>query len=236
MGVFSTPQRHQPYVPPMAWPAGGLDGSPREARATLLGGAPNEQPLGKVVPASDLADASGDVQTQVSQGPSIVGARGDSDRGQSDYHLRFNGRYLSLHDGERVVRSWPAVSGKENFGSAQNQEKRDYGPIPEASYDIKQSRYQRIGDINSVIGTINKGEWPGSIPSWGQHRVWADPTAESVRDDLTFGRSGMAIHGGWIPGSAGCIDLTKYMPDFVKTFRRLGRDLKLYVDYTPPSP
>jgi len=46
----------------------------------------------------------------------------------------------------------------------------------------------------------------------------------------------MAIHGGDIPGSAGCIDLTHNMPDFANTFRNLGRDLKLYVDYNPPSP
>src|ERR1700730_13267242 len=70
----------------------------------------------------------------------------------------------------------------------------------------------------------------------GTERVWADPTKETVDSGLTFGRKDMAIHGGWVPGSAGCIDLTGNMPSFAKAFRSLGHDLKLYVDYnrTPP--
>src|SRR5216684_5427292 len=80
------------------------------------------------------------------------------------------------------------------------------------------------------------GEWPGSIMAWGTERVWADPTEETVDSGLTFGRKGMAIHGGWTPGSAGCIDLTGNMTSFAKTFRSLGRDLKLYVDYGKSPP
>ncbi|MCF8533392.1 MAG: hypothetical protein K9G48_10350 [Reyranella sp.] len=38
------------------------------------------------------------------------------------------------------------------------------------------------------------------------------------------------------PGSAGCIDLTDKMTDFAKEFRKMGVDLKLYVDYAPPIP
>ena len=80
------------------------------------------------------------------------------------------------------------------------------------------------------------GKWPGGTRSWGTERVWADPTKTTVESGLTFGRKDMAIHGGEIPGSAGCIDLTQQMADFAKKFRNMGINLKLYVDYSPPSP
>jgi hypothetical protein len=80
------------------------------------------------------------------------------------------------------------------------------------------------------------GEWPGSTLAWGTERVWADPTKETEENGLTFGRRDMAIHGGSMPGSAGCVDLTDKMADFAKNFRMLGIDLKLYVDYSPPVP
>ena len=47
----------------------------------------------------------------------------------------------------------------------------------------------------------------------------------------TCGRGGFAIHGGAIPGSIGCVDLTRYMPDFVKHFREYGRDMRMLVTY-----
>ncbi len=160
---------------------------------------------------------------------------------RSKYHLRFDGRYLKLYHGEDVIEEWPAVSGKENFGSAKNQDKVDYGPIPEGTYDIKMSRYQSI-DLESALKGIaaivdeKLGRWPGSLYSWGSERVWADPTKETESSGLTFGRKDMAIHGGWSRGSAGCIDLTGSMSKFSRTFWDLGLDLKLYVDYAPPTP
>jgi hypothetical protein len=157
-------------------------------------------------------------------------------RDPSKFYLKFDGRYLKLHDGEEVIGEWPAVSGKENFGSGKNQEKVNYGPIPEGTYDIKQSRYQTISAWNRVLGWIGSGEWAGSVRGWGTERVWADPTKETEANGLTFGRKDMAIHGGSSPGSAGCIDLTDKMVDFAREFRKMGVDLKLYVDYAPPIP
>jgi hypothetical protein len=116
------------------------------------------------------------------------------------------------------------------------QDKKNYGPIPEDTYDIKQSRYQTIDPISEMKGLLGLGRWPGSTRSWGSDRVWADPTKETQDSGLTFGRSDMAIHGGATPGSAGCIDLTGSMPSFSKSFRSLGHDLKLYVDYTKSPP
>lgn len=49
----------------------------------------------------------------------------------------------------------------------------------------------------------------------GRYRVAIHPFTTTV----TFGRGGMFIHGGAAPGSAGCIDLTRHMNDFVRDLR-----------------
>lgn len=43
------------------------------------------------------------------------------------------------------------------------------------------------------------------------------------------------MHGGDIPGSWGCIDLTEYMPDFPSYFKSLGHNLPLIVSYPEPA-
>ncbi|WP_365739049.1 L,D-transpeptidase family protein [Reyranella sp.] len=140
---------------------------------------------------------------------------------------------MKLFNGDDVVRQWPAVSGTGNFGSPKDQEKKGR-PIPEGTYDIKQERYQEMDWLRRQLGGGLR--WPGGTRSWGTERVWADPTKEAIANGLTFGRKDMAIHGGDVPGSVGCIDLTTNMNDFAKTFRGRGADLKLYVDYNPPVP
>ncbi len=91
-------------------------------------------------------------------------------RDPSKFYLKFDGRYLKLYNGDEVVNEWPAVSGRENFGSGRDQNKRNYGPIPEGTYDIKQSRYQTIDAWNAVIGLNplwKTGRWAGSTLAWG---------------------------------------------------------------------
>ncbi|MBX9944470.1 MAG: L,D-transpeptidase [Reyranella sp.] len=188
------------------------------------------------IPSTNVEVAQAD---QGKGSPSTLGTDRFDGRDPSKFYLKFDGRYLKLYNGEDIINEWPAVSGKENFGSGRDQNKRNYGPIPEGTYDIKQSRYQTIDAWNAAIGLNplwKTGEWPGSTLAWGTERVWADPTKETERSGLTFGRRDMAIHGGAIPGSAGCVDLTDKMADFAKHFRKLGIDLKLYVDYSPPVP
>jgi hypothetical protein len=77
------------------------------------------------------------------------------------------------------------------------------------------------------LGYVGRGSWPGGEVAWGDSRVWLTPGAQTN----TFGRSGFSIHGGWYPGSAGCIDLTSSMPAFTQQFSRLGLDLTLQVQY-----
>ena len=52
-----------------------------------------------------------------------------------------------------------------------------------------------------------------------------------ARGTKTYGRSGFAIQGGTFPGSIGCVDLTRHMPDFDKYFREYGRDMRMLVTY-----
>ncbi|MDP1840754.1 MAG: L,D-transpeptidase [Reyranella sp.] len=223
-----------------------------EEFAKVNGRAPTEDDIVRVVneETASLKRDGGGVQTdglpstdvQLAQAKQGADPKNGQDSSKSDgrdpskFYLKFDGRYLKLYDGEEVIGEWPAVSGKENFGSGKDQKKVNYGPIPEGTYDIKQSRYQTISAWNRVLGWVGSGEWAGSVRGWGTERVWADPTKETEASGLTFGRKDMAIHGGSSPGSAGCIDLTDKMTDFAKEFRKMGVDLKLYVDYSPPIP
>ena len=116
------------------------------------------------------------------------------------------------------------------------------GPIPEGTYHVRQLNLQRIDDLplakylyNYFIGL---NSWRGGEAAWGRNRIWVRP----ILGTRAYGRGGFAIHGGAIPGSIGCVDLTRYMPDFVKHFREYGRDMRMLVTYDgqrkmgPPKP
>lgn len=69
------------------------------------------------------------------------------------------------------------------------------GPIP-------------IGEYIIYPNELNDPPWYQDIGrtyygDWGDWRVPLHPTPGTN----TFGRSGFFIHGGWISGSAGCIDI-----------------------------
>ena len=57
---------------------------------------------------------------------------------------------------------------------------------------------------------MNNGAWKGDPAAWGKHRFQLIPT----EDTQTFGRENSSIHGGGVPGSAGCIDLIDQMDEF----------------------
>jgi len=72
---------------------------------------------------------------------------------------------------------------------------------------------------------FNRGTWRRGTSAWGNYRFWLTPKP----DTKTFGRDNFSIHGGLLPGSAGCIDLTSEMDDFADLMRALGQD-KVDVD------
>lgn len=146
-----------------------------------------------------------------------------------------------LFDGERLYwqqenksTSWPAYSGtneiiEEKNYSKEAQKLKNEGPIPEGWYRVPQERYQeRPDDLwEKLKNTMALGAWPGGRRSWGDQRVWLEPEDGTE----TYGRTNMSIHGGDVPGSRGCIDLTHNMEKFSKLFRQYGKSMRLEVKY-----
>jgi hypothetical protein len=146
------------------------------------------------------------------------------------YGLRFDGAKLTLQENGRPIASWPAVSGRPGLQGQQHQIWQDHGPLPSGKYGISVDQIQEISDGEDLIGRIGIPNWRGGRPSWGNYRAWLTPKSETQ----TFGRGGFAIHGGSSPGSAGCIDLTDHMDEFVELMRALGQSqVEVAVDYGP---
>jgi len=117
--------------------------------------------------------------------------------------LVFNGSSLNAIDGTgAIINSWPAVSGRDDSCQCRDdQDKPDFGPIPEGDYSV--SRFQ------SNRRRFWKRDW-GPESAWGNVRTPIQPKPRT----RTFGRRGMYMHGGKVPGSIGCIDLTESNEDF----------------------
>ena len=156
--------------------------------------------------------------------------------------LIFDGQALHWVGRPFNGKKWPAVSGSRGFQTWEFQKMMSKGPIPEGTYHVRQLNLQRIDDLplakylyNYFIGL---NSWRGGEAAWGRNRIWVRP----ILGTRAYGRGGFAIHGGAIPGSIGCVDLTRYMPDFVKHFREYGRDMRMLVTYDgqrkmgPPKP
>jgi RHS repeat-associated protein len=152
--------------------------------------------------------------------------------------MTFDGQKLRLFEPEltsdasmcrerQLLGEWDAVSGRPGYQGPEYQNLRNMGPIPEGNYLVSQSRLQFADWLDQVEGLLGHGAWKGGSIAWGDSRVWLDPLPGTD----TFGRSNFSIHGGWYPGSAGCIDLTSSMPSFTNQFQRLGLDLTLQVQY-----
>jgi len=122
------------------------------------------------------------------------------------YYAVFDGKTFTLYVDNKPAISWNAVSGQPGYQSPAYQDQKSTGPIPEGTYVARQEELQHITPVGFIAGLIpgKHGEWPGSEISWGNSRVWLEPSKETN----TYGRDKFSIHGGWFSGSAGCIDLT----------------------------
>ncbi|TSD87794.1 DUF2778 domain-containing protein [Mycobacterium sp. KBS0706] len=145
--------------------------------------------------------------------------------------LRFDGKSLKWINGGSIEREWAAVSGREGHQSPREQNVADTGPIPAGTYlgDFSEFQDRRLGQstVDWVAGNLGRGQWRGNEMSWGNYRLWLRP----LRNVNTFGRDGFTIHGGWYPGSAGCIDLTGNMDDFAGRLRAYGQSVTVDVIY-----
>ena len=125
------------------------------------------------------------------------------------------------------------MSGRPGYQSSEYQDQKSTGPIPEGTYVARQEQLQFMDLKGLIVGSAvvvkedSGGKWPGSYYSWGNSRVWLEPSKETN----TYGRDNFSIHGGMWPGSAGCIDLTSHMNNFVALFGFIGKDLIVNVQY-----
>lgn len=142
--------------------------------------------------------------------------------GRSAVSIQFNGKLLVLR-GTRQQFSWSAVSGKpDNRGnfdySGARQTQPNIGPIPAGDYWINPA-------------DLWERPWYGfgMADSWGDFRI----TLRVMPGTKTHGRGGFFIHGGTTAGSAGCIDLTRSMNDFIAKLKaQLGETNDCYVPVT----
>ena len=142
----------------------------------------------------------------------------------------FDGKKFTLYENDKPIMSWDAVSGKDGYRSPEYQNMKDTGPIPEGIYVARQSELQFYKDItwdNRLRSAVGFGTWRGGTDSWGESRVWLEPSKETN----TYDRSGFSVHGGAEPGSAGCIDLTHHIDEFTQWFEKNGHDLIINVKY-----
>ena len=86
---------------------------------------------------------------------------------------------------------------------------------------------RQIVCVQRLRSAVGFGTWRGGTDSWGESRAWLEASTETN----TYGRDDFSIHGGWVPGSAGCIDLTSNMDNFVALFDYIENDLIIKVEY-----
>jgi hypothetical protein len=122
--------------------------------------------------------------------------------------LRFDGKTLTMRGGSANY-SYSAVSGRSQNGSfdySNDAQRQAYqGPIPEGTYWIKPDEMWENAWYKS-----------GSRAAWGNYRITIHPFTTTE----TYRRGGFFIHGGAVPGSAGCIDLATEMDRFVADLRK----------------
>ena len=142
--------------------------------------------------------------------------------------LAFDGQRLTLASAGRAFRSYAAVSGRPDtqgnfaYGNAR-QHQTFQGPIPEGTYWVRPDE-------------LWENAWykPAPRAAWGDFRLSIHPFSTTH----TFGRGGFFIHGGSVPGSAGCIDLMGQMSHFAAELRSLlgqqtACQIHLTVKYPP---
>ena len=161
---------------------------------------------------------------------------------QPSVYFTFDGQHLTFIDnsgGGHEEIPIGAVSGRPNADgsfsySKESQSEVGKGPIPEGTHLIDLATMRKTADRTFVdklgaVSPIKIGKFPGGTNAWGEGRVdiQLDPKAPA--------RTGITIHGGKTPGSAGCIDVVdkdKELFDIFENVARRQRQVPLIVDYS----
>ena len=144
----------------------------------------------------------------------------------------FDGKNLTIYEIGIPIHKWSAVSGRPSYQDPSYQREKGKGPLPEGMYLARQSKYQERSEQNFIERAISLAPgkwtaWPGGSIAWGEQRVWLEPS----KDTNTYGRDNFSIHGGSVPGSAGCIDLTGQMSEFAQWYKENDKDIIIHVKY-----
>lgn len=130
-------------------------------------------------------------------------------------YLYFTGKRLWLAGG-RAPTSFDAVSGTPG----------KYEPIPNGNYWIDPDRTHKLewfDDLSKKVlyDAVNLRR-PGTgllghQSAWGNYRI---PIEQEAAQQQKTRRGNFFIHGGDVPGSAGCIDVGKEMDVFVGALKQ----------------
>ncbi len=161
----------------------------------------------------------------------------------NDYYTKFDGKKFDVYYKGNVIKSWPAVSGRGKSPRdsrptvcqlPEYQACEHIGPTPSGVYYIYQNEIQYMDNI--TVGNFNNNSLLADKEggAWGKFRV---PLRPDTNTDLFGRKPDMYIHGGSYAGSAGCIDLTSNIDNFIKWFEVQTdfSSLKVIVDYGPVS-
>jgi hypothetical protein len=115
--------------------------------------------------------------------------------GLSPDTLKYDGKEAVLVDDNGKER-WRGTATSGRPGStSQDQSEEDVGPIPQGMYTLDPSQISTVSGLRYLARNL--------LGDWGYNRVGLTPFPVNA----VFGRSGFMLHGGKIPGSAGCIDV-----------------------------
>jgi hypothetical protein len=142
----------------------------------------------------------------------------------------FDGYSLTLYGADgSILGSWPAISGRPGNQRPSDQNLPFTGPLTEGRYSFASSDIQPMTTRNEMLGLVGKGGAPGSIAAWGTERAALTPDLAP-----TNGRNNFFIHGGFFPGSAGCIDLGPSEKAYFDALRSTGEPSHdVVVSYDP---
>ena len=155
-------------------------------------------------------------------------------------YLKFNGDELQWISDGAVIKRWSAVSGltflntpPADYNKLINRyvktpdefsKDKNAGPLPAGTWSVGpiQTKPGSQREINMIRAIYKQATETQSINfnvdselsrlSWGNYRAYISP--------ITYKgpRGSFYIHGGALPGSHGCIDLTNEMDDFAKFY------------------
>lgn len=147
------------------------------------------------------------IQAPALQKKDYNGERYDPTLGMCGLTLSFDGASLAMKGKKsytyRAVSGQPSGTGTFDYSPAR-QKLAGIGPIPEGTYWTNPAELWTRSRLKFWMAR-----------AWGNFRITLHPFSTTE----TFKRGGFFIHGGAVPGSAGCIDLTADMDQFVNDLR-----------------